>query len=199
LHTDHLATRASKRPPLLVYGMPGLILVGAGILIGWWRPWDPQQPVPVAVPLAANPAESAPRNIATAPPLPTPSVLSQNAPERMNAEPRGAGAANTEAAIPAMATPLARAVPAGVVANSKVLAISELPAAIQQEIPAMTISVHAYSPHPANRLVSINNQMLREGGTLPPGLALIEITPDGMVFSYKGYRFWRPLGNADSR
>jgi hypothetical protein len=30
---------------------------------------------------------------------------------------------------------------------------------------------------------------MREGGYLTPGLMLEQITPDGMIFSYKGYRF----------
>ena len=42
---------------------------------------------------------------------------------------------------------------------------------------------------------SINNSMLREGASIAPGLKLDEITPDGMVFSYKGYRFKRSIQN----
>lgn len=63
----------------------------------------------------------------------------------------------------------------------------------------MSISVHAYSPRSSDRMVSINDRMLREGGNVPPGLTLDEITPDGMVFSYKGYRFRRGLGAGESR
>jgi general secretion pathway protein B len=74
-----------------------------------------------------------------------------------------------------------------------------LPPAIQQEIPPMAISVHAYSSRPADRIVGINDRLLREGGDVPPGLTLDEITPDGMIFSYKGYRFRRGVGAADSR
>lgn len=55
----------------------------------------------------------------------------------------------------------------------------------------MTISVHAYSVNPANRLVGINNRMLREGEYLVPGLKLEQITPDGMIFGYKEYSFRR--------
>ena len=69
--------------------------------------------------------------------------------------------------------------------------MAELPPAIQQEIPAMTIQLHAYSSNPTERLVSINSRMLREGGSLAPGIRLEQITPDGMIFSYKGYRFQR--------
>ena len=57
----------------------------------------------------------------------------------------------------------------------------------------MTISVHAYSGNPGDRLVGINNRLLREGGYLVPGLKLEQITPDGMIFGYKGYSFRRGL------
>ena len=70
-----------------------------------------------------------------------------------------------------------------------------MPAAIQQELPALNITVHAYSARPADRMVGINNSMLREGASVAPGLKLDEITPDGMVFSYKGYRFKRSIQN----
>ena len=200
LQTDHLAARASRRPPWLVYGVPGLILVGAGILIGWWRPWQVPQPVPVASPLAAQPLDAAPQPIAAATPIAAQSVLSQTAPEQVKVQAPSAGTAPAKAAaIPLSAAPVTRAAPAAAAPENTVMAIADLPAALRQEIPAMIISVHAYSPQPANRMVSINNLLLREGGNLPPGLTLNETTADGMVFSYKGYRFRRGLGSAESR
>jgi general secretion pathway protein B len=66
-----------------------------------------------------------------------------------------------------------------------------LPLALQQELPPLTISVHAYSGRPGDRLVGINNRMLREGDSVAPGLKLEQITPEGMVFGYKGYSFRR--------
>ena len=55
----------------------------------------------------------------------------------------------------------------------------------------MTVTVHAYSDRPADRLVGINNRMLHEGDDVVPGLRLEQITPEGMVFGYKGYSFRR--------
>ena len=55
----------------------------------------------------------------------------------------------------------------------------------------MTISVHAYSGNPGARLVGIDNRILREGEYVVPGLKLEQITPDGMIFGYKGYSFRR--------
>ena len=71
------------------------------------------------------------------------------------------------------------------------MAMTDLPPAIQQEIPRMSISVHAYSARPADRIVGINDRLLREGADLTQGLTLEQITPDGMIFTYKGYRFHR--------
>lgn len=55
----------------------------------------------------------------------------------------------------------------------------------------MAISVHAYSDNPKSRMVGINYRIFREGDYVVPGLQLEQITPDGMIFSYKGYRFRR--------
>jgi len=72
-----------------------------------------------------------------------------------------------------------------------VVSLAELPLSLQQELPPMTISVHAYSGRPGDRLVGINNRMLREGDYVVPGLKLEQITPEGMILSYKGYSFRR--------
>ena len=69
--------------------------------------------------------------------------------------------------------------------------MAELPLPIQQELPPMAVSVHAYSGRPSERMVGINGRMLREGDSLSPDLKLEQITPDGMIMGYKGYRFRR--------
>ena len=74
---------------------------------------------------------------------------------------------------------------------AEVLAMAELPLAIQQELPSMSISVHAYSSKARERLVGINGRLLHEGENAAPGLKLEQITPDGMILSYKGYTFRR--------
>ena len=79
----------------------------------------------------------------------------------------------------------------GAPAVSPVMAMNDLPVAIQQELPPMSISVHAYAAKPAERLVGINNRLLREGDEVAPGLRLEQITPGGMVLGYKGYSFRR--------
>jgi general secretion pathway protein B len=65
----------------------------------------------------------------------------------------------------------------------------ELPLSIQQSLPALTISVLLYSDDPISRMVKINGQMMREGQSLTADLKLEEITSEGVILSYKNYRF----------
>jgi general secretion pathway protein B len=50
-----------------------------------------------------------------------------------------------------------------------------------------------YSAKTADRFVSINDRALHEGDELSPGVKLEKITFDGMILSYKGYRFRRGI------
>lgn len=95
--------------------------------------------------------------------------------------------------MPSAAAPMPESLtrPADVAQEQRAITMAELPLQIQQEIPAMEVQLHAYSSNPSERLVSINSIRLREGGSLMFGLRLEQITPDGMIFSYKGYRFQR--------
>ncbi len=68
---------------------------------------------------------------------------------------------------------------------------SDLPSPLREEIPNITISFHVYSSKPADRRVMINNELLRQGDGFPPGLVVEQITPDGVVIGYKGFRFRR--------
>jgi general secretion pathway protein B len=80
--------------------------------------------------------------------------------------------------------------------GGKVYAIEELPSSIQARIPTLHMSLHAYSKErAAASLVRVNNQMLREGTELAGGFLLAEITADGAVFNYQGYRFLLPRKN----
>jgi general secretion pathway protein B len=257
---------APKRPAFLAYGLLAAVLVGAGMVIGWLRPWQPEQVAPGrAESVAAKPLESTPRQPAPAPsemapqpkpepklqnatrpaqaapapsemapqpkpepklqnatrpaqaalapsemaPQPKPEPKLQNAtlpapalvptkpqlPARANPEtdgtPREAdAAAPRRAAAPAPERPADTAA-ADTARVQTVISMAELPLSVQQELPAMTISVHAYSDNPGARLVGINNRILREGEYVVPGLKLEQITPDGMIFGYKGYSFRR--------
>jgi len=132
---------------------------------------------------ATRPAQPAPAPSAVAP-QPEPSVRAK--PE-IDAPARAADAAVT-GGTPA---PPVDTAAADATAEPAVIAMADLPLSVRQELPAITISVHAYSDNPAARLVGIDSRILREGDDVVAGLKLEQITPEGMIFSYKGYRFSR--------
>jgi general secretion pathway protein B len=121
--------------------------------------------------------------------------------KRRSAPPKAVAEASKNAAAPKAvvdvskkaAAPLPEQPPgtAAAAPAQDVISLAELPLSLQQELPPMTITVHAYSGRPGDRLVGINNRMLREGDYVVPGLKLEQITPEGMVFAYKGYSFRR--------
>lgn len=77
--------------------------------------------------------------------------------------------------------------------EDRVYLISNLPAAIQQGLPALHISLHAYSKADPNAsMVRVNGQILRAGTQLSDKYLLEEITADGAIFRYQGYRFRIP-------
>jgi general secretion pathway protein B len=195
----------------LYYGLLAAVLLGAGMVIGWWRPWQIELASPAANVVAAKPSEASMQlpvplrtQIAPAPvPVPTPAPA-RAAPAPAPARAKSQSPASVRAEAPAKpqetvaavskqasAAPQLPSVTAAAAPAQNVIWLAELPLELQQELPPMTISVHAYSGRPADRLVGINNRMLREGDSVVPGLKLEQITPEGMVFGYKGYSFRR--------
>lgn len=65
----------------------------------------------------------------------------------------------------------------------------QLPEEIQRNIPEITLAGHTYSETPGQRMVIINNKILREGNTLDGNIRLVEITWDGVVLDYNGTKF----------
>jgi len=59
-------------------------------------------------------------------------------------------------------------------------------------LPQLRLDLHVYAVHPEDRFVMINMRRLREGDSLPDGVRVESITPEGAVMSYNGSRFMLP-------
>ena len=217
LQAAQLTVAAPKRPLFIYYGVLAAVLLVTGIMIGWLRPWHAEQALPAAsltgteavathspAPvLQQTPATLiTPAPLATAPeipgktaqeiPAPNLSRAGQAVPGAVAVKPNSPAIASSgtpDTGIPDSVTPGAALPVDGAAHEQKAIPMDELPVQIQREIPAMTVQLHAYSNLPDERIVYINSNKLREGQSLMPGLRLEQITPDGMIFSYKGYRF----------
>jgi general secretion pathway protein B len=62
-----------------------------------------------------------------------------------------------------------------------------------QNVPEVALSLHVYDADPARRFVFVNGQRGRDGETLPNGLRIEQILPEGAVLSWNGNRFFAPL------
>jgi general secretion pathway protein B len=193
----------TPRPRMSIYYLLiAAVLLVAGIIIGWLHPWQPEQSTPVPTILVTEPVTPTPlttspaiqAKVAQGVPTKDPGRAVQAAPVADTMKPNSPApdnsvAMNVTAPIPDKSNSGKQASIGDTAQEQTAKSLNELPLQIQREIPAMTVQLHAYSNIPGERLVSINSIRLREGGLLMAGLKLEQITPDGMIFSYKGYRF----------
>jgi general secretion pathway protein B len=62
-------------------------------------------------------------------------------------------------------------------------------AATKNQIPPVRMDLHVYAPDPRRRFVLVNMKRLMEGESLPEGVKVDTITPDGAILSYRGVQF----------
>ncbi|MGH7750931.1 MAG: general secretion pathway protein GspB, partial [Candidatus Dormibacteria bacterium] len=62
-------------------------------------------------------------------------------------------------------------------------------AAPGNQLPQLRLDLHAYAEKARDRWVMINMHKLHEGDSLPEGVRVERITPDGAVLSYRGSQF----------
>ena len=65
----------------------------------------------------------------------------------------------------------------------------DLPDSIRDVVPEIKFSVLVYAKDPADRFVLINGERMEEGDSPQSGLVVEEIGRDGVLFSYRLYRF----------
>lgn len=209
LLTAQAALPAPGRPKYLLNSVLAATLICAGIAVGWLRPWQLTQPAPAVATVASMPAPPAKSAAMIAetqhdPRVSDPTSTAQPDPRQALATTKRDTAVHADIPSPAS---LSQADPGvqnatamlspdktasagtGAEEGRKVMALNELPPTIQREIPAITISFHAYSSKPGERRVMINGNMAKEGELLAAGISLEQITPDGVILGYKGLRF----------
>ena len=170
LQSEHEApvVPTRRKPIWLLFILLGLLLSAAAF--GWFLGAGQEQALP-AVDMAA--VESSPAAV----------------PEQVNPVSVESRLENAQRAQP-LSEPVPRNdQPAGF-GKGHIYLLEELPSSVRGRLPALHMALHAYSQEqPAASLVRINNQILREGSELAGGFVLQEITAEGALLSYQGYRF----------
>lgn len=108
-----------------------------------------------------------------------------------------AAAANAEPKEPAKAKPVAKQDEGGKKPiqeyqspEPEPIGYWELPDSVRNGVPEIKFSVLVYADNPNNRFVLVNGTRLVEGDALKPGVVVEEIRRNGVIFSYRMYRFF---------
>lgn len=172
-----------------------LLAINLGV-VGWLLARSHAAPSSVRLAEAAIPAATAPSAAAGVQPASRNAAPSVAPAETSRAGPEGADAVDANPADyePAVEPSQGAAVPdAGgsvVRESSDGLPTYEAAAAAPgADLPSLRLDLHVYSPQPAERFVFLNMVKLREGQSLPQGVRVDRITPDGVILSYHGERF----------
>jgi general secretion pathway protein B len=201
--------RAPSRVPVALIAVGALLAVNLAVLLYFLLRNDAPEVIreePVAAPVAAAPADAvrpAPVERSMQPP-PLPSVSAPPArevqpltdvaaPEPAPMPMRDAPAAPDPMLIPPAPTPqVAYAEPPPSAVRDAPPRLDTLPAQATAGLPALNLDLHIYASDPAQRAAFINGRRYREGDTLPEGVEVRSITPEGAVLQYRGQRFLLP-------
>lgn len=196
----------------------GLLAAAILAYLFWSHPWSHneatpavlvQAPIPAPAPAPVQPAPAAvnetPAPVQAAPIAPAPQVAPVPEKPAHPAKQAVAAVEKPKAQEAKVVAPAATAAPVPPPAASppetssaatttapvqeEAGTVQDLPAAIQRELPPVTITGYLYARNPADRSAVINKKLLHEGESIAPDLVLDKLTPKGAVLNYKGYRY----------
>lgn len=211
LHELRVAAPRARFP---IWAVLIAALLGINLLIGVWYLMRTDKPAPqTQAPANAAPAPApapAPATQNAAPAaaaIPSPDAGQPNVPPATSALPApatdaGMGRSDVDRGIynPADFEPAIEPEPATSAASKSRTAatrtpnIKSLPSRddLVQEgvpVPEIAMSLHVFDPVPAQRFAFVNGSRVQEGDALPSGLVVESITPQGVVFAWRGRRF----------
>lgn len=77
-------------------------------------------------------------------------------------------------------------------APDRVVAVNELPADVQRELPKLPITGGVYSENAGQRMLIVSGQVANEGAEIAPGLVLEQIRAKSAVLRFRGWRYAVP-------
>lgn len=177
IHAAPVRSAASRRPLLIGLGA-GALVAGVAAFAMLRQSASPAPQIIAAVPAPQ------PRAIVVPPPAAEPMPAPAPKPPEPKPKPKP-----KPKPIP-KPEPAPVATPAPVEDNTPPL--SQLPEAIQREVPRIAVGGYIYSANPADRLLLIDKVLRREGEEVAPGLTLEKLLPKAAVMNYRGYRYRLP-------
>ncbi|RJQ16242.1 MAG: hypothetical protein C4560_09920 [Nitrospiraceae bacterium] len=202
-----------KRRPMWQYLLLAAMVLNAGVFTAWLRPWEAKEQntaihseaMPnTAIPKSSigektpSPGTSKERQAETKVQEPAqveekPSEDTTTPPETKSGDPKRSSSVKTSKQPPAedikSAPAAGQSDTPDAVATNDIPELNRLPAALQGEIPGISILGHVYSNSPNTRMVNINGDLFREGDNITDNLKIEEIVETGVILNYKGTKF----------
>jgi len=174
------AMQTPAAPPTAAPSGPGTPPVASPTPEATTAPTAPPRPPPKAAPPTAKgeAVRNTARGPAPAPAAPAPAAAPTTTAHAPNAPPRRDAA-----------PPRSPGAPAPGPADAPLPRLAELPDDVRREVPALAFGGSVYSELPAQRMVILNGQLLREGDSITNELAVEQIRQKSAVLRIKGRRF----------
>jgi general secretion pathway protein B len=198
------------RPRFPYWALALAVLLVINIAVGAWvflhRAPPAEAPNQAAVSTASTGAQSAPSQAAVAasqstpaaapiviaPPAPATPSTGRPEPVLSNSETKDASQ-NPDDYAPAVPSDRQNQDQAGSHVHSGtesgLKSYSDAATSPDSHMPALRVDLHVYAAKPEERFVLINMHRLHEGDSLPEGVRVESITPEGVVVSYQGAKF----------
>ena len=179
--------------------LAGALFINAMALALWWRPAPPPAQIQMAKALPETPPAAPRAPVATtggapeARPALRPAQLPVAPPVLtvVAAQPRASVAPRPAPETPPPETkPRAAAPDKTDETTNKADNSDGTSASLMKQLPPINIAGYIRDAE-ANRLVMVNDRLLREGDELAPGLKLEKILDDSVIFNFRGHRFKR--------
>jgi general secretion pathway protein B len=199
-----------RRFPLWAIGLAALLGVNV-VVLAWVLMREPAGQTPATTAAAGQAPTNLPPNVVYVPAVMIPQPTNGQSMAPAAAAPPEAGVVAPSNAPPLAEDPMLSTgevpVPPDYDANDYAPAVSRAEAnAVAQrragflptrddilakgtELPNLKLDLHVYAENPDERFVFINMRKLREGDSLPEGVRVDAVTPQGADLSYRGTRF----------
>jgi general secretion pathway protein B len=184
IHSSSLNYHANKRQ-LWPWILTGVVSLNLGALLYFaLAPHPENRPPSASTALVQNRSQ---QNL-TQPPAPAVTVAGSDNTDTAHATSSAADNDLQSAAVSDNSTPGVTLSPP--LANDAAFgSVSELPAALQSQVPLLEFSAHVYSSNPRQRSVVINGRFMEQGERLNEDFILDEITTTGVIMIFRGYRY----------
>lgn len=145
-----------------------------------------------------SPASNTPRSPAAAPltvsaaPASSPAAGPARAATAGRPHPQASPAAPSAPSNPADFTPASQPPGPDASAQGTLPLYAQIATQPGSDLPPLHLDLHVYDPVPSKRYVMINMHVLRAGDSLPDGVTVVAIRPDGVALRYRGKEFLLP-------